>query len=102
MLRVVLSPDRFVARIKQEPTLSPRLSTLLQLLTPCETLADIGTDHGYIPLHAVASGVAKRAYGCDINEAPLREAARHLQRAGLEECIEFIHGDGLAALSGRC
>jgi len=62
------------------------------------SLADIGTDHAYIPLYAMAAGKIKRAIACDINPEPLCRAKANIELSGL--CgIETRLGSGLKTLS---
>jgi len=63
------------------------------------TLADIGTDHGYIPIFAVKRGIARRAVACDLNKGPLKKAAENARLSGLEHIIEARAGYGLSALT---
>ena len=79
--------------------LSKRLSTILELLEPCEVLADIGTDHGFIPIEAVRRGLCRRAIACDVGRGPLERAAGHIAEAGLPDVIETRLGDGLHPLA---
>ncbi len=51
------------------------------MLAPCERLADVGTDHGLVPLAAVATGLAARAWGVDAKPGPLAVARRTLAEA---------------------
>lgn len=74
---------------------------MLELLTPCELLADVGTDHGLLPIAAVSRGLAARALAVDLREAPLSGARRNVQRVGLEARVATLRGDGIAALAGR-
>ena len=46
--------------------LSPRLDAILEGLSPCALLADIGTDHGLVPIAAVVRGIAQRAMATDL------------------------------------
>lgn len=82
-------------------TLSTRLAAVLELLEPCETFADIGTDHGHLLVAAVRSGKARRALGVDLNQEPLEGARLSVQRARLEDQISLMQGDGFAPLAGR-
>jgi tRNA A22 N-methylase len=74
---------------------------VLGLLTPCELLADVGSDHGLLPIAAVSRGLAERALAVDLREEPLRGAQRNLVRAELEDRVSTLQGDGVAALAGR-
>ena len=78
--------------------LSARLEAILSLLDPCQRLADIATDHALLPIAAVARGIAQRAIAIDLREAPLAEARRNVERAGLAESITLLRGDGLLPL----
>lgn len=79
--------------------LGPRLRAIADLVPPaCRCLADIGTDHGYIPARLLLDGRIRRAIAADIGAAPLDRARRTAERFGLEEGIDFRLGDGLAVL----
>ena len=69
------------------PKLSPRLEGIASLIPECELLADIGCDHGYIPIYVVQKGKAKKAVACDIKEGPLERAKKNIEKAGLEDKI---------------
>ena len=83
--------------------LSPRLQAVLgfcrSLHTPCGVLADIGTDHAYLPIAAVQHEVCKSAIACDLHPGPLKIAVKNIRYAGLHERIETRLGDGLMPLS---
>jgi len=79
-------------------SLSPRLATLLSLITPCRCLADIGSDHCMLLTAAVERGIAERGVAVEINHAPFAESQRAVLAAGLEDRIEVCLGDGLAPL----
>jgi tRNA A22 N-methylase len=74
---------------------------VLELLTPCELLADVGTDHALLPIAAVNRGLARRALAVDLREEPLRGARRNIARAALQERVSPLRGDGVAALADR-
>ncbi|MDO5424814.1 MAG: class I SAM-dependent methyltransferase [Eubacteriales bacterium] len=78
--------------------LSIRMKNVSSLVTPGECLADIGTDHGYIPIELVREGRVKRALAMDINEGPLLRAEENIRRFGLEKQIETRLSDGAKAL----
>ena len=69
------------------------------LVPPCNTVADIGTDHGFVPVFLVREGIAKRAIAADIGEGPLERAREHVAERGLSDRIECRLGDGLQVLS---
>lgn len=78
--------------------LSHRLTAIAGMVTRGNTLADIGTDHGYLPIELVSSGVCPRAIAMDINEGPLERAKEHVAMSGLSECIELRLSNGLEYL----
>lgn len=60
-----------------------------------KTVADIGTDHGYVPIYLVEKGKSERAIACDINKGPLLKAEENIRCKGLEDKIEIRLGSGL-------
>ena len=54
--------------------LSDRLLALAEFVTPGHRLADIGTDHGYVPIYLTKSNTIPLAIAMDINEGPLKKA----------------------------
>ena len=81
--------------------LSERLMAAASLVTPGLVLADIGTDHGFLPIWLVQSGLTPRAVAADVNEGPLERAREHIAAQGLEEKIETRRMDGLAGFCAR-
>lgn len=80
-------------------TLDKRLSAVAALVRRGSRLADIGTDHAYLPVYLVQTGVCPVAIASDIGAGPL-EAARHtVTVAGLTSEIALRLGDGLATVS---
>lgn len=78
--------------------LSERLTAVASMITQKGTLADVGTDHGYIPVYLVGQKKIQRAIAMDVNGGPLKRAKEHICRYGLEHRIEIRQSDGLAAL----
>lgn len=80
------------------PVLSERLQTVAALVPGLPVLADVGTDHGYVPVLLCGQGKIRRAIAMDINRGPLERAEEHIRRYGLEDYIETRLSDGVAAL----
>lgn len=78
--------------------LSKRLSALAELVTPGNRLADVGTDHGYIPVFLCQTEVIPSAIAMDINEGPLQRAGSHIAEYHLEDRIQTRLSDGLHKL----
>ena len=53
-------------------------------------VADIGTDHAFLPVELVSSGQIPRAYACDIGVGPLEHARATIEEAGLQAQIALI------------
>jgi len=79
--------------------LSDRLQAILECVGSCEVLADIGTDHAYLPIEACRAGVCKIVIACDVNPGPLKMADFNIRSAGLSDRIETRLGDGLQPLN---
>lgn len=76
--------------------LDARLRRVAELVRPGSRLADIGTDHAFLPVWLVRAGVCPRAIAADLREGPAAAARRTIREAGLEDRIEVRIGDGLA------
>ena len=76
--------------------LSKRLETVASLVTPGKRVADVGTDHGYVPIYLVQTGKTPYAVAMDINKGPLKHAEENILRYGLQKHIETRLSDGLA------
>ena len=51
--------------------LSKRLELLLSFVEPESRVADVGTDHGFIPVELVRRGIAYKAIAMDVRPGPL-------------------------------
>ncbi len=78
--------------------LSKRLQLVASFVSEGKVMADIGTDHGYVPIHLVQNQVVPYAYACDVNKGPLERANAHIAEAGLGGKIETRLGSGLSVL----
>lgn len=78
--------------------LSKRLNMIASFVTDGCCAADIGTDHGYIPIYLVQQGISPRAFAMDINKGPLERAKQHIAEMGVEDRITCILSDGLNQL----
>ena len=81
--------------------LSQRLREAAALLTPGNRLADIGTDHGFVPIFLVEEGTIPSAVAMDVNPGPLQRAREHIKEHGLEDRIRTRLSDGLSALGEK-
>ena len=86
--------------------LSKRLETIIGMVSQWAShrgeeisVADVGTDHGFVPAALVERGIAKRALAMDVGRGPLLRAQEHVRKRGLEDRIELRLSDGLTLLS---
>lgn len=78
--------------------LSERLNSIVKHIEKTEVLADIGTDHGYIPIHLIESEICSKAIAVDINKDPLDKARLNAIIEGVDDRIEFRLADGIKGL----
>lgn len=78
--------------------LDPRLQSAAELVLPGLPLADIGTDHAYLPIYLVGSGICPSAVAADKASYPIQMAESVVRGYGLQEQISLRCGDGLAVL----
>ena len=79
--------------------LSDRLQALADLVPPGSRMADIGTDHAYLPIWLLQHRRVSFAAACDIGEGPLQRARASAARYGFEDALSFRLGDGLACMT---
>ena len=81
-----------------ELQLQPRLQLLAHLVPQGAKLADIGTDHGYLPAYLLQKKQIASAIAADIGPAPLEHARRTAAKYGVEKSLRFLQCDGLAGI----
>lgn len=77
--------------------LSLRLSTIASLVPKGAFVCDVGTDHGFLPIFLMESGIAKGVIATDINEKPLKKAEENLKKTGAKG-ITLRLCDGLSGV----
>lgn len=85
----------------KEINISPRLLSAADFVRQDAILADIGTDHAYLPLFLLRNGKINRAICSDVNEGPLATARANAEAYGLSDKVEFVLADGAAGISDR-
>ena len=78
--------------------LSKRLLAVADLASVGHCLADVGTDHGYIPIYLIEKGKFDRGIAMDVRSGPLLRAEENRRLHGLEEKIDLRLSDGVQAL----
>ncbi len=76
-------------------TLSKRLSCASEMVGKAEILADIGTDHAYLPIYMLLNSKIERAIVTDINSGPLERAVKNAVLYGVSDKIKPFLTDGL-------
>ncbi|MCY0877114.1 MAG: class I SAM-dependent methyltransferase [Firmicutes bacterium] len=79
--------------------LTGRLARIAQLVGHAHTLADIGSDHGLLPIALLQTGRIARAIAIEISEGPHQAVSRAIADAGVNDRMEARLGDGCAPLS---
>lgn len=78
--------------------LSKRLKRIAEHVDKFESVADIGTDHGYIPIYLVKEGICKKAIASDINKGPIEKAKVNVAFEGVSDKVKCLLGPGLNPL----
>ena len=76
--------------------ISSRLQKIIDTIETCETLADIGCDHGYVAISALRSGRAKRAIAADVAKGPLDIARRNCEAEQVGDRVSTVLSDGFS------
>nr|WP_265588832.1 class I SAM-dependent methyltransferase [Terrisporobacter petrolearius] len=78
--------------------LTNRLLKIASLVSENKRLADIGTDHGYIPVYLLNQNKIDFAILADINKGPLENARNEVRRNKLEDKVDLRLGSGIEVL----
>ncbi len=76
--------------------MNARLQAISVLVEDGTGLVDVGTDHGYLPVHLALTDYPGALFASDIHIEPLNAARRSADQAGVRDRICFLHCDGLA------
>lgn len=80
--------------------LSKRLSTAASFVRSGAFVADIGTDHAYLPIFLVQNKVVTKAIASDINLGPIQKANENIEKFNMQENIKTVIADGLDGIKG--
>ena len=78
--------------------LSKRLQAIADLIEKYkqgEILADIGTDHAYLPCYLVEKGIIEKSYACDIASGPINASIETIQQYQLQKYVIPLLGSGM-------
>lgn len=79
----------------KEFELDARLAMCASFVREGHVLADVGTDHGYLPIRLLLDGRIPSAFAADIRPGPLSTARENARRFGVEDQIIFCLCNGL-------
>ena len=79
--------------------LDKRLSVVASMVRRGSRVADIGTDHAYLPVYLVQAGICPGGIATDIRSGPLEAAHRTVTEASLTDVIALRLGDGLSPVA---
>ena len=79
--------------------LSPRLQSIANEVLRGKIIADVGTDHAYLPVWLLCEGIIPTAIGTDLREGPLERARLTALRYGVSNRISLRLCDGLSTVS---
>ena len=84
--------------MKIDKFMTPRLLAVASFVEQGSRVADIGTDHAYIPIWLVEHGISKSALAMDINQGPIDRANENILKFKMEETIKTRLSNGLEKL----
>lgn len=81
--------------------LSPRLKMMAEMVRPGVVVADIGTDHAYLPIYLLEKQICPAAIATDLKQGPLENARTSVAFAGLKDKIDVRFSDGLDSIESH-
>lgn len=79
--------------------LSNRLEMVVSFVMPGNSAADVGTDHGHVPVELLRRGTVTRAFAMDVRKGPLSKAEENIAAAGMKDKIVTRLSDGVNKLN---
>lgn len=78
--------------------LSKRLQSVAQMVDSNVRLADIGSDHAYLPVELIEQGIVDYAIAGEVAKGPMSRSQADIEKFGLQNRIDVRLGDGLAVI----
>ena len=79
--------------------LSPRLQLLADWVSPGSRVADVGTDHAFLPVWLVLNGKVPSAIASDLREGPLARGAETAREHGVAHLVDMRLCSGLVGIA---
>ncbi|MCK8815949.1 class I SAM-dependent methyltransferase [Natroniella sulfidigena] len=79
--------------------LSPRLAAIVRMIDLPTKVADVGTDHAYIPIYLAQNTSCSTIIASDAKENPYQFAIENVKQMGLADRIDVRLGSGLSVLN---
>lgn len=76
--------------------ISKRMKMVIDCVSLCKTVYDIGTDHGYIPIYLVLKGICNTAVATDVKMMPVQKALHNTKLFGVGENMKVFQSDGIS------
>ncbi|WLD92105.1 tRNA (adenine(22)-N(1))-methyltransferase TrmK [Alkalihalobacillus sp. AL-G] len=80
-------------------SISKRLMKVADYIPTGGSMADIGSDHAYLPCYCVQNSIVTKAIAGEVNDGPYRSACTQVKNSELEGNIEVRLGDGLDVIA---
>ena len=80
------------------PKISKRLEAAASFVRRGVRIADIGSDHAYLPIYLYNSGLISGGVASDINEGPVRRGEANVRGYGAQNAIKVRRADGLSGI----
>ena len=71
-----------------------RIQKIAEMVKPGMVVADIGTDHAFLPILLIRNHTCEKVYACDINEGPLKQASANIRKEGMQDQIITVLSNG--------
>ena len=79
--------------------LDERLALCASFVREYSKIADIGTDHAYLPVYLIKRGTANHAVAADVRLGPIKKKKKNISENGLSDRIKTVLSDGLEKIS---
>ncbi|WP_141604253.1 tRNA (adenine(22)-N(1))-methyltransferase [Terrilactibacillus laevilacticus] len=83
----------------QNINLSKRLKKVASYIPRNSKIADIGSDHAYLPCYALQNGLINEAIAGEVNEGPYLSAVHTVEECQLSTLVQCRLGNGLSVIS---